>query len=526
VTGTARLAVLLLVACRAASPPEAKEPGDSHVPGEAPGRGAGQIPVGPMDAAEQTALGGRVDDLSPGELAAAWPRMDPSSAPAQAVALRLALIAHHRGDRSATREWLARAGQGKRVDELRRAIADQARPADPTRVAVLLPLSGRHAALGREVRLAIELAAAELTGKSRPALRFLDTRGEPEEAERQVDRAAADSAVGLLGPIGQAEARAAAARAVERGLAIGLLAPDDAGAAPDAGVIRLWPSAAWEAAEAARLAVELGHDRLAVFHPRDKQGAIQAESFRLAARAAGVDVVAVDSYDPTATDLEPDVKRLLRLDPASNPRLRAHLARRGRKDGWKSFSPDVPFDLLYIPDEHGPAALVASYLPYFNVEVRNSEVMDTLSLRRKHGGRVPSVVQLLGSSGWYHAGLVPRGGDAVDGALVVVPCAAAAGVGDQASDQAADFADRFEERAGRPPGPVAAQAHDAARVFFAARARAAGQPSPRRALARALATASFSDGACGPAAVGPDGQLERAATLLQVDGGDFVPSDQ
>jgi len=172
-----------------------------------------------------------------------------------------------------------------------------------------------------------------------------------------------------------------------------------------------------------------------------------------------------------------------------------------------------------VPDEHRPAALIASYLPYFNIEVRTADVMDTLSLRRKHGGRVPSVVQLLGSSGWYHASLPARGGAAVDGAIIVVPCA----TGDSASDSAADFTERFEAAAGRPPGPLAAQAYDAARLFLAARAAADRASDPRSALGRALRTASLPDGACGPSQMNPTGQVDHPAALLRIDGSDFIP---
>src|SRR5207244_10491661 len=103
--------------------------------------------------------------------------------------------------------------------------------------------------------------------------------------------------------------------------------------------------------------------------------------------------------DPTATDLEPDVKAFLGLDPLTNERLRRHLARHP-KDGWKTFSPDVDFDLLFVPDEAERAALVASFLVYYNVELRTSDDVDSLALRRKHGGRLPSFVQLLGGAGW------------------------------------------------------------------------------------------------------------------------------
>jgi len=530
--------VAFAVACGCGQParaPASLAPGETHVAStqEAAEAGAARMP-----AAEEETIAAGVDRMSFAQLAAAWPRMDPAGTPAQAVALRLALLSRHRGEPGAARRWLRRAGSGARVAAIARVLDRDDKPAGRSSIAVLLPLSGKYARIGREMRLAIEIAAApdvapppdaapaedgaDESEEARPAarvsLRFHDTRGDAAEAGRQVERAAVEGAIAVLGPVGQAEARVAAERAVEHGLAIGLLAPDDAGAAPEEGVFRLWPSATWEAAEAARLAIELGHDRLAVLHPRDAQGAAQAEAFRRAAEAGGARIVASGDYDPATKQLEAEMKRFLGLDPATNERLRRHLARRGRKQGWKTFSPDVPFDLLYVPDEHGPAALVASFLPYFNIEVRDSDVMDTLSLRRKHGGRVPSVVQLLGSSAWYHAGLISRGGDAVDGALVVVPCASA--TGDSAGDQAAELAERFEARAGRPPGPVASQAHDAALLLLAA---ASASARPRAGMTRALRWARLPDGACGPARMGPDGQLERTASLLRVDGEDFVP---
>ena len=458
------------------------------------------------------------DGTAPGSGSGSGPGSGPID---EDEALYRARVAQHRGDLKGARIWAERAGE--RGKELLKAL-DRAERVDPSLVAVLLPLSGRHAGIGREMRIAIELAAG---GRGGARLVFLDTRGEEGEAEKQVERATADGAIGVIGPVGQAESQAAAARAVELGLPIAVLAPG-VPPAPEAGLFRLWPSPEWEAAEAARLAAELGHDRLAVLAPRDEQGAAQTAAFRRAAAAAGAEVVAAGDYDPTATELEPDLKRFLGLDPMQNERLRRHLRARGMKDGWKSFSPDVPFDLLYVPDEHTRAALVASYLPYFNVEVRNSDVMDTLSLRKKHGGRLPSVVQLLGSSGWHHGGLIPRGGAAVDGALVVVACAGIGGDGDEqqldVADDAAEVIERFEQRTGRPPGPVAARAHDAARLFLAARAAAGGRrgAGARAALSAALATGELRGGACGRARV-VRGELIGEAGLLRIDGDEFVP---
>jgi hypothetical protein len=236
-----------------------------------------------------------------------------------------------------------------------------------------------------------------------------------------------------------------------------------------------------------------------------------------------VRVVVNESYDPTASDVQPDVRRLLGLDPITNDRLRRHLRQFGTKKGGKTFSPDVLFDLLYIPDDYDRAALVASYMPYFNVELRSVDIVDTFSLRQKHGGRLPSVVQLLGSSGWHHESLIPRGGPAVEGALVVDVWAGGE-TEEFATEEGAALDTRMREALGHPASGVAAQAYDAARLLFAARRRAATR-DPARArdeLGRWLRTIRLDDGACGPVAIDDKGALLRDPVVLQVEGEGFV----
>jgi hypothetical protein len=119
----------------------------------------------------------------------------------------------------------------------------------------------------------------------------------------------------------------------------------------------------------------------------------------------------------------------------------------------------------------------------------------------------------------------------VDGALIVVACGEVGGAGDELeldlTDAAADLVGRFEQRTGRPPGPVAGQAHDAARLFLAARAAAATRrgAAARAALSAALSTAEIRDGACGRSRV-VRGELTVEAGLLRVDGDEFTPFEQ
>lgn len=459
-----------------------------------------------------------IDRLTEAELATLAADADPAKVPSGALTLRLALLAHHRGDDPTARAWLeelARAPDAADLAARTQALAAETAAVEPKTIAVLLPLSGRFAALGEELRAAIELAP-----RGGATLAFLDTVGDEVSAADAVDRAAARGAVAILGPVGEREGLAAARRAAELGIPIALLSPAD-GADPEAGVFRVTTSPADEARGAARVAVAESAPTVAVLAPRDDVGEMMADAFSAEATAAGITVARVGYYDPTGTDLEPDIKAFLNLVPATNRRLAAHLRRHGKK-GWQTFSPDIDFSLLYIPDAHDKATLVAAFLPYLGVELHSVEFADPDMLARKHGGRIPQVVQLLGSGGWNHPGLITRGGETIEGALFVDACA---GVLDP-EGPAGELAARFRDATGHDPSSAAQQAHDAARLVLEARAgSAAGDPATARERVRAaIARAKLDDGACPAAVMALDGELSREVVTVIVEGGELVLS--
>lgn len=430
-------------------------------------------------------------------------------APAARVALRAARLAHHQGDDADARALVARAASAADEKDVHAALGALAAelaepPVDPAVVAVLLPLSGRYSSIGAELRAAIELVP-DVKWK------FFDTRGEPEGASAAVDAAVKAGAIAILGPVGTREAVAAAREAALRDIPIGLLAPAD-GADPSAGVFRLVVSAADEGRAVAELAQADNFPSVAVFAPRDDVGAEAADAFVLEARRRGLQVTGEGTYDPTGGDLEPDVKAFLNLNPAKNPRLAEHMAK-DRKHGLTTFTPDIPFSLLYIPDRYDRAALVAAFLPYFNVEIRTQEFPDQAKLARKHGGHMPQVVQLVGGAGWHHPSLPVRGGDAVQGALILDVWA-----GDLGGDVAVQLIQAFQSKTGRPPSSAAAEAYDAATMIARARTGAVSRAGLRASLARG----KLDDGACGPASIDVDGEVLRAPTILEVSGDSLV----
>ncbi len=456
-----RLVLLAMCACGPKGPQsgwieQEARPGEHHATTTG-GGDVGTLPVA-FDVTQ-------IDGLDEGTVLAALQRAG-DGAPAARLALRAARLAYHRGDGAEARAMVARASSAADEASVHAELTAlgavlAAPPVSPGTVAVLLPLTGRFAAIGSELKIAIQLAATPGT-----SWLFLDTRGEPDGAVAAVDAAIAKGAVAILGPVGQREAIAAARASSLAQIPIALLAPADGGD-PAAGVFRLVDSAADEGRAAAKLAAEDSFPTVGVFAPRDDLGAEAAEAFVAEAQQLGLAVTGQGTYDPTNGDLEADVKTFLNLIPALNPRLAAHLARsKTARIGWTTFSPDIPYSLLYIPDRYDRAAIVASFLPYFNVELRTAEFPDPDRLRRKHGGHLPQVVQLVGGAGWNHPSLPIRGGEAVQGAMILD-----AFVGDLAGDAGAQFAAAFQARAGRPPSSAAAQAHDAALLV--------ARPAPR-----------------------------------------------
>jgi ABC-type branched-subunit amino acid transport system substrate-binding protein len=405
---------------------------------------------------------------------------------------------------------------GDRV-RVRLAAVANLRQVDPARVAVLLPLSGKFASVGKELRAAIELAASE---DADARFVYLDTAGDEGKAAAAVDaEAASGHALFFLGPVGEKESRAAASRARSLGFPIAVLSPVDAiGDAPGA-IVRLVTSPEARAAGAVRALVAAGVAQPAVLSPKDELGHAQADAFASAAAAAKIPVVARGEFDPSGKSLEDDVRAFLGLDPKTNDRLRRWLGAHP-KDGWKTFSPDVPFDAVYVPAGVEQGALIASFLAYDNVELRSTDAVDSDALMRKHGGRLPTLVQLEGPAAWHTPSLVVRGGPAVEGALVVDDWA---GADAEPGSAAATFADRFQARTGHAPGASAAQAYDAARMALGVRHHAALDKDPRDAAAVFLRRAELPDGACGHARVDEKGELERDPVVLRVDGGVLEP---
>src|SRR5262245_48291892 len=138
-----------------------------------------RIDLGKLDAAT-------IDELDDATAHAALDQLADHK-PAARVALRAARLAHHRGDDADARALLARAASAADEAEVHADLAAlgaslAVTPVDPNVVAVLLPLSGRFASIGSELKAAIELVP-------KTKWVFIDTKGEPDGAVAAVETA-------------------------------------------------------------------------------------------------------------------------------------------------------------------------------------------------------------------------------------------------------------------------------------------------------------------------------------------------
>ncbi len=445
-----------------------------------------------------------------------------------ALVLRLARLFLHQGDRKSAQHWLDIAAPSVRfyreVQKTQREVR-AGKLLVPERFAVLLPLSGRHRQLGQEARRGIALAVAEqsvdsLADSSNIEVHYLDSKGTNAGAVLGVKRAVELGALFVLGPVGVEESRQVAHQANQFGVPLLTLASHSELAAIHG--FQMVPTPEWEARQAAMLSIAMGLDQLAVLYPRDELGELQANAFVDYVNTNGAEITRVSSYDPSGTTIEEDVRSFLRLSTKNNSRLHRHLRRYGKK-GWKTFSPDVSFDGVYLPDRYDRTAHIVSYFPYYNVELRTQEYMSMEWLKRKHQGRLPRLVQLIGGSGWHHPGWLVRGGETVEGS-VLVDVFAGGELEEYGTEAAAAFADKYRSRYGILPSKIAALAYDAVQLAVQAMDRLDTHrvSRTRRNFSLAMRDSFLDNGVCGKVGFSLRGFSVREALPLKVSGGQFL----
>ncbi len=301
-------------------------------------------------------------------------------------------------------------------------------PAGPTRVALLVPLSGDAASAGEGLFNAAQLALFQLGGPDFELLP-IDTGGTPEGAAAAARAAVARGADLILGPLFSASVKAAAPVARTAGLPVVAFTTDRSAAGDGVFVFGFLPGPQVERIVAHARAQ--GLQRFAALAPDTASGRAVVEILRaLDAKDEAMSVEAVELYDP-ASDASEEVRRLAFYEQRQNALadyrrlVQQHAARVVPPELPEDMTPrrlaleipevaDIehelrwldtldtlgqpPYDAIVLPDEGSRLRNVAALLPYYDIDTRAVRLLGTMLWDDPGLAREPALV-----GGWYPA---------------------------------------------------------------------------------------------------------------------------
>jgi ABC-type branched-subunit amino acid transport system substrate-binding protein len=332
-------------------------------------------------------------------------------------------------------------------------------PSGKQRIALLLPLSGRAAAIGQSMQQAAELALFE-SGAKDIALATYDSGESAELAIEAYRKARTDGVALVLGPLFSNSAAALASSVRQGGANVIAFSNDEAAA--QRGVWIMGIAAPPQVRRVVDYAVQSGIKRFATFAPRTAYGEQMSRVLESYVVQRGGAVVSAELFDEQAPDLGPAAERV------------AKEAKIGDSAAGK----------------------LAVLVPVAPPRV-------TTVLAALHGAGIDKAsVQFIGTGVWDTPGI---GADAqLRGAWYAAPDPA----------RRMDFERRFTATYGRPPHRLATLAYDAVSLAGQlARQKPGGDFS-----AEAITNANGWSGIDGVFRFLPDGRVERTLAVIEVRG--------
>jgi hypothetical protein len=255
-----------------------------------------------------------------------------------------------------------------------------------TPVALLVPLSGPHAALGAALLNAAQLALFDLADESF-ALLPVDTQGTAEGARAAIATAINAGARLVLGPVFSAAVAGAAPAARAGGLQVVAFTNDTAVAGDGVYVMGFTPET--QIGRIVGFAAKRGIRRIAAIVPSGPFGIRVEEALRLAAETSGAEVGDIARYHATTTEaLGPVVRALAEYDT----RRQAMQARKAELEGrtdeasrralkrleLRETVGDVAFDSVLLPEGGAVLRALAPLLPFYEIDPRRVKVLGTV----------------------------------------------------------------------------------------------------------------------------------------------------
>jgi branched-chain amino acid transport system substrate-binding protein len=202
-----------------------------------------------------------------------------------------------------------------------------------TRIALLVPLTGRAAPIGQSLQQAAEMALFD-TGAKELALAAYDSGETAETAVEAYRKARTEGSALVLGPLFGTSATALAPLVAQGGANVVSFSNDEQAA--QRGVWIMGIAAPPQVRRVVDYAVEQGIKRFAAFAPQTPYGQQMVQALESQATIRGGTVATVELFDPNSADLATPARRMAEalkgtdklavLVPVAPPRLSAALA--------------------------------------------------------------------------------------------------------------------------------------------------------------------------------------------------------
>jgi branched-chain amino acid transport system substrate-binding protein len=345
-----------------------------------------------------------------------------------------------------------------------------------THVAILLPLSGRDAMVGRALLDAAELAVFDF-GDDKFVLDAYDTESKGAAAAAQ--KALADGAQLILGPLFARSVSEVAGVAQSRSVNVVSFSNDRTVAAPGVFIMGLPPSEA--VARSVAYARAQGVTRFAALLPSDPLGNRVAAALQDSATKLDAEVTRVEYYDPGAADVSGAVKRVADFEHRRAAFVTEQPAVAQTHGGRNQSAGDTAFQALVMADGGQRLRTIAPLLPFYDID--------------------PARVHLIGTPAWEDQSLATE--PALVGAWFAAPDPAGR----------TDFERKYREAYARSAPRIATLAYDATGLA-AVLARLDGGPDFSAAM---LSSPSGFAGVDGIFRFSADGVVQRGLAVLQLD---------
>ncbi len=242
-------------------------------------------------------------------------------------------------------------------------------------VAILLPLSGPRAELGKAMHDAAQLAVFEVAGKNFTLLSY-DTKGTPEGAEDAAARAMGRGAKLILGPL---LADSVAAVAPQTRLSeVNVVAFSNSKRVAGNGVYILGFAPDQQIDAIIDYAFAQGLSSYGVIAPSNGYGEVVVDALYAATERRGAVVTRTGFYNPSATDFSEEVRALTNYDERREALLARISELEGKEDEVSKqalaqlqvldTAGEPPFDAVVLPDTGQNLRTLASLMNFFDIE--------------------------------------------------------------------------------------------------------------------------------------------------------------